>query len=319
MVELRRELGAIPPFRLPARNGRDGLTRLRGGVLQRLLHHGEEPVLVRAAQTEPDRVLLGAWAQSEAGAEHGVARMEFALGLDVDVRRFHELFASDPHIGPSVRRRPWLRVMRRPQPFEALAFAICEQLIEYERAAAIERRIVAKLGRRWELPGGLAGVRASAGGRGGVRASAGGRGGSRERSPAASMLRDSPTAAALAAASPALLQSLDLGAPRARALVRAAREVATGRIDLDGLDHERAWSRLRAIRGIGSWTVEMLAVHGQGREDQVPAGDLGLLKAVGRRLGGGDPHAFAEESEVRDFFRPYGQWAGLAAAHLLVP
>lgn len=286
MVELRRELPAIPPFRLPSRNGADGLTKLRGGVLQRLLHDGEEPVVVRAAQTAPDRVLIGAWASSEAGAEHGITRMRFALGLDVDVRRFHELFARDPHIGASVLRRPWLRVARRPQPFEALAFAICEQLIEYERAASIERRIVAKLGRRLQ----------------------------RQDGPP---LRDSPTATALALAAPALLQSLDLGAPRARSLVKAAREVAAGRIDLDDPDHERAWRRLRAIPGIGSWTVEMLALHGQGREDQVPAGDLGLLKAVGRRLSGGDPRAIAEEEQVREFFRPYGRWSGLAAAHLL--
>lgn len=288
MVEVRRELPAIAPFRLPALNGADGLTKLRGGVLQRLLHHGEEPVVVRVAQTAPDRVLVGAWAQSEAGAEHGIARMRFALGLDVDVRRFHSLFADDPFVGASVRRRPWLRVARRPQPFEALAFAICEQLIEYERAATIERRIVAKLGRRLQRRDGPA-------------------------------LRDSPTAAALAATAPALLQSLDLGAPRACALVRAAREVAAGRIDLDGPDHERGWRRLKAIQGIGSWTVEMLALHGQGREDQVPAGDLGLLKAVGRRLGNGDPRAFAKEDQVRAFFRPYGSWAGLAAAHLLAP
>jgi len=309
VVELRREMCAIAPFRLPSRNGMDGLAKLRGGVLQRLLHHHEEPVVVRAAQTAPDRVLIGAWARSEESAEHGISRMRFALGLDVDVRRFHELFASDPHIGASVRRRPWLRVARRPQPFEALAFAICEQLIEYERAASIERRIVARLGRRWESQGGS---RAR-------RSGASGDGASGDGASASAVLRDIPTAATLAAASPALLQSFDLGGPRARTLVKAAREVSLGRIDLYDPDHERGWRRLRAISGIGSWTVEMLALHGQGRDDQVPAGDLGLLKAVGRRLSGGDPKAFAEESQVRDFFRPYGRWSGLAVAHLLAP
>jgi hypothetical protein len=32
-------------------------------------------------------------------------------------------------------------------------------------------------------------------------------------------------------------------------------------------------------------------------------------------LSGGDPEAFAEESQVRELFAPYGEWAGLAAAH----
>ncbi len=97
--------------------------------------------------------------------------------------------------------------------------------------------------------------------------------------------------------------------------MRAAREVARGRVDLHDADHERGWRRLRAIPGIGSWTVEMLALRGQGRHDQLPAGDLNLLKLVGRALSGGDPHAVACEQEVRSFFAPYEEWAGLAAAH----
>ena len=39
----------------------------------------------------------------------------------------------------------------------------------------------------------------------------------------------------------------------------------------------------------------MLALHGQGRHDQLPAGDVGLLKLVGRTLSGGDPQARAQE------------------------
>ncbi len=286
-VELREELTPAGPFRLPGRNGMDGLLRRRGRVLERLLHHHGEPVLVRVAQPCPERVLFGARAASLQAARHGIERMRFALGVDDDLRPFLRRFADDPLIGRSLRRRPWLRVARRPEPFEALVWAICEQLIEYERAAAIERRVVAVLGRRWV-------------------------GWDGEHSP----LGDSPDAAVLAAASPALLQSLDLGAGRARALVRASGEVARGRVDLHDSDHEAGWQRLRGIPGIGAWTIEMLALHGQGRHDQLPAGDLGLLKLVGRALGGGDPRAFADEQQVRGYFAPYGEWAGLAWAHM---
>jgi 3-methyladenine DNA glycosylase/8-oxoguanine DNA glycosylase len=213
--------------------------------------------------------------------------MRFALGVDEDLRAFHRRFARDPLIGRSLRRRPWLRVRRRPEPFEALAWAVCEQLIEYERAAAIERRVVASLGRRWVGWDG-----------------------------ANSPLRDVPTPAALAGTAPALLESFDLAGTRALTLVRAAREVALGRVDLHSSEHERGWCRLRAIPGIGSWTVEMLALCGQGRHDQLPAGDLGLLKLVGRLSSGGDPRARAQEHEVREFFAPYEEWAGLAAVHM---
>ncbi len=288
VVELRVEVRPAGPFRLTLRGGMDGVLRRRGAVLERLLHHGEQPVIVRVAQTAHDRVLFGAHAQSRPAAAHGIARMRFALGVDEDLRAFRRRFLRDPLIGASVRRRPWLRVSRRPEPFEALAWAICEQLIEYERAAAIERRVVAALGRRWVEPGAA------------------------ERA-----LRDLPAPEVLAGTAPALLQSFDLAGGRAIALVRAAREVASGRVDLHSADHERGWRRLRAIPGIGSWTVEMLALHGQGRHDQLPALDLGLVKLVGRLLSGGDPRARADEQQVRAFFAPYGEWAGLAAAHML--
>jgi 3-methyladenine DNA glycosylase/8-oxoguanine DNA glycosylase len=285
-VEQRVEIRPEGPFRLP-RGGMDGVMRRRGGVLERLLHHEGEPVLVRAAQTAPDRVVLGARASTREAAAHGIARMRFALGVDEDLRAFLRRFACDPLIGRSVRRRPWLRTSRRPEPFEALAWAVCEQLIEYERAAAIERRLLAMLGRRWIGWDG-----------------------------AASPLRDLPTPAQLAGTAPALLESFDLAGTRAITLVRAAREVALGRVDLHSSEHEHSWRRLRAIPGVGSWTVEMLALHGQGRHDQLPAGDVGLLKLVGRLLSGGDPRARAQEHEVREFFAPYEEWAGLAATHM---
>ena len=65
-VEQRVEIRPAGPFRLP-RGGMDGVLRRRGGVLERLLHHEGEPVLVRAAQTAPDRVVLGARASTPRG------------------------------------------------------------------------------------------------------------------------------------------------------------------------------------------------------------------------------------------------------------
>jgi len=281
-VETRVEVRPASPFRLPG-GGLDGVARRRGGVLERLLHVRGQAVVLRAAQPAHDRVVLGAWAPTREAAEEGLRRLRFGLGVDDDLRPFLRAFRDDPWIGPSVRRAPWIRPPRRPLPFEALAWAICEQLIEFERATAIERRIVWRLGRRCPRTG----------------------------------LRDLPDAATLAGVAPARLQSLDLALSRAVALRRCAHEVATGRVDLDDPDHERAWARLRRIPGVGQWTIDMLAQQGQGRHDVFPAGDLGFLKLVGRRLSGGDPYARATEEQVREVFAPYGRWAGVAAAHAL--
>jgi 3-methyladenine DNA glycosylase/8-oxoguanine DNA glycosylase len=290
-VELRVEVRPASPFRLPRMLGMDGVTRRRGGVIERLLHDpAGEPVAVRVAQSTPDAVLFGARARRQESAEHGIARMRFALGVDDDLGGFVTRYARDPLIGESLRRRAWLRVRRRPEPFEALVWAVCEQLIEYERAAAIQGRLVRRLGRSWT--------------------------GSEEQA-WASGLRDLPTAGTLAGAPPALMQACDLAGTRAIALRRAAREVADGRVQLHGERSvlERGWRRLRAIPGIGAWTVETLALCGQGRYDQLPAGDLGLLQLAGRLLSGGDPRARASEDQVRELFAPYGEWAGLAAVH----
>jgi 3-methyladenine DNA glycosylase/8-oxoguanine DNA glycosylase len=257
--------------------GRDGVLCRSGHVLSRLLHVGEEAVVVRAWSTGSG-VRLRAEAPSQEAAASGIERMRFALGVDHDLSEFHRAFRRDPLVGPTIRTRPWLRPRRRPEPFEALAWAICEQLIESRRAAVIQRRLVRRFGR----PSGCG------------------------------TLRDVPAAALLAGRAPAEIEACGLAPKRAIAMVRAAREVATGRADLS--QHEPAWRRLRAIREIGSWTIEMLAFEGQGRDDQLPAGDLKYVKLVGRLAGLGRR---ATEDEVRAFFAPYAEYAGLAGLYAL--
>lgn len=264
----------------------EGLTRRRGNGLVRLLHVGDEPVVVAVSG-----VVFAARAASEDVARQGIARMRFALGVDDDLSGFYERFHDDPLIGRAVRARPWLRARRNPDPWETLMWSITEQLIEMTRAVGIQRRMVRMLGR------GYAGF------------------------------RDSPSARAIAGCAPAELEACGLAGKRALAMRRAAREVAAGRVALapgavragcaapavlDAPD----FARLLAIPEIGTWTVEMLALHGLGRYDVLPAGDLGYLKLVGR-LTTGNPKAVADEAEVRGFFEPYAPWAGLAAQHLI--
>jgi DNA-3-methyladenine glycosylase II len=266
----------VGPYRLPPA-GRDGLLRRREGVFWRLLHDAEgRPVVVRAWPVG-GALRFRAEAFDQDAAEWGIGRMRFAFGVDHSLAEFHQAFKRDPLLGPIIRRAPWARPLRRPEPFEALAWAITEQLIETERAEEIQRRIVWRYGRRGE-----------------------------------DGLRDAPTPAALAARAPAEFCALDLAPRRALAMVESARAVAAGRVDLS--EHERAWHRLQRIRNIGPWTIEKLAFHGQGRDDMLPAGDLAYVKLVGRMLRLGRR---AEVDEVREFFRPYAPYEGLAGMYLL--
>jgi len=254
----------------------DGLSRRRGDGFVRLLHVTGEPVVVAVSG-----VVFAARAADEAAAREGIARMRFAVGIDDDLLAFHQRFRDDPLIGRAVRARPWLRVRRNPDPWETLMWSITEQLIDMPRALAIQRRMIAMLGRRAEG------------------------------------LRDSPSAETIAGCAPAELEACGLAGKRALAMRRAAREVASGRVTFVRAGSGASdFARLLAIPEIGTWTVEMLALHGLGRLDVVPAGDLGYLKLVGR-LSTGNPKAIADEAEVRGFFAPYAPWAGLAANYLI--
>src|SRR3954469_16407975 len=258
---------------------RDGVTRRRGRALVRAIHHGDECAVVAAWATRGG-VQLRAQGPSHEAAAYALGRMRYALGVDHDLAPFHARFKSDRLLGPILRRMPWIRPRRIADPFQALAWAITEQLIEVDRAFAIQRRLTFRYG----------------------------------RASACGTLRDSPSAHTLAGRAPAELQACDLSAARSLALVLCAREVATGRVDLNSPDHERGWQRLLRIREIGPWTLEKLAVHGQGRDDQLPAGDLAYSKLVGRLAGLGRR---ATVDEVRAFFEPYAPYRGIASTYLL--
>jgi 3-methyladenine DNA glycosylase/8-oxoguanine DNA glycosylase len=241
------------------------------------MHFRDEPVIARAWEVSGG-IRVAADAPSRTAALYGIERMRFLCGLDHDLSEFHARFRSDPLIGPIIRRWPAVRPPRKAEPFEALAFAITEQLIDGDRAYAIQRRLI----RRW-----------------GRRSTCG-------------EWRDAPTAEALAGGAPAELAARDLAPKRALAMIKVAREVASGRVDLD--EHEPAWARLRAIREIGSWTVEKLALEGQGRDDMLPAGDLAYVKIVGRLAALGRR---ATEDEVREFFAPYEPFQALAGTYVI--
>ena len=89
------------PFRLPRASGPDGVLQVRAASCTGCCTtvRQSEPVVVRVAQTARDRVLFGAPAADPAAAAWGIERMRFALGVDDDLRPFHERFRDDPLIG----------------------------------------------------------------------------------------------------------------------------------------------------------------------------------------------------------------------------
>jgi DNA-3-methyladenine glycosylase II len=292
------EVRVAAGYALP-RGSTDRTLRVRGGVATRFLHVEGSPVLVRAWQPARDRVRLraeavepGAVSWPPAGPPEearpagrdqlalAIERLRFALAVDLDLGEFHRRFRRDRLLGPLIRRLPGYRPLRTPWPWEALAGSVVGQLIEADRAARIERRIVGRWGARL---------------------------GSGPEAP-----RDVPAAATIAGRAPAELSSMDLAPSRAEALRRVAAEVARGRCALADPAADR---RLLALPQIGPWTVQRLGLFGRGDLDSLPAGDLAYIKLVGRLAGLGRR---ATIPEVEEFYSEYEPFRGLVGSLTLV-
>ena len=217
-------------------------------------------MLVRVAQTGARPRCCSARARRAARRRaHGIERMRFALGVDDDPRPFLRRFARDPLIGRSVRAASV--AARAPAP-RSLRGARAGDLRAADRVRA-RRRDRAPRRRRARAPLGRLGRRPQHACRPAAAGAA--RRHARRRC-------SSPSTSRAAARS---------RSSRRRARWRAGASTSTPSAT------STAGGRLRAIPGIGPWTVEMMALHGQGRHDQLPAGDLGLLQFAGRVLCGG--------------------------------
>jgi DNA-3-methyladenine glycosylase II len=84
------------------------------------------------------------------------------------------------------------------------------------------------------------------------------------------------------------LHALGLSRAKAASIVNLAELHLSGSLDsddLDALDDEGVITALTAVRGVGRWTAEMFLIHQLRRPDVLPAGDLGIRKAVQAQWG----------------------------------
>ena len=151
----------------------------------------------------------------------------------------------------SVARVPGLRVPGAFDGFELAVRAILGQRISVAAATTLAGRVAATFGEPLETP-------------------------------FPSLSRAGPTPTRLACAQEADLTALGISAARARCIIALARAVASGVIDLQsGIDAESVIPALLELPGIGDWTAQYIAMRALRWPDAFPAGDLGLLKAMG--------------------------------------
>jgi len=119
-----------------------------------------------------------------------------------------------------------------------------------------------------------------------------------------------PTCESLARLSPARLCACGLAPSRAATLARLVRTVDLER--LRNVPGDGALARLARERGIGPWSVGVVALAGLGRYDRGLVGDLGLLKLQAALTG-----VWPSQGDTAELLAPYGEWQGLASVFLL--
>lgn len=175
-----------------------------------------------------------------------IARVRRWLDLDLDPHTVRAAFGTDPVLAPLVAARPGLRILGHLDDFEAASFAVLGQQVSLAAARTFQRRFVAAYGEP------IAGT----------------------------PFRAFPAPAAIAALDMLQLRAaLGLTRSRAQTLHGVAQEFADGML-LSG-EPGSIRERLLALRGIGPWTADYLALRAVGDRDAFPVGDLVLRRALG--------------------------------------
>jgi DNA-3-methyladenine glycosylase II len=130
------------------------------------------------------------------------------------------------------------------------------------------------------------------------------------------LIGDRDPATAIASASDAELRAVGLSAAKAASLRDLAARSLDGRLELDrihDLSDDNARAQLTSVRGIGPWTADLFLLAQLGRADVLPAGDLGIRRAV--QLAYGLPE-MPTEREVRQLGEAWRPYRSLATAYL---
>lgn len=189
-----------------------------------------------------------------------VQRVREMLDLDAPTALIGAALHHDRRLARLFDLRPGIRVPGAWDGFELTVRAILGQQVSVKAATTLAGRIARRYGEPVSLPSSLQG-------RDGL-----------------ALETSFPTPQRLARAR---FNDLGLVGSRADTIRRVAAAVLRGDISFDDAqDPDEFRASLTAIRGIGEWTAEYVAMRGLKHPDAFPASDLGLLKAIepGRKV-----------------------------------
>lgn len=183
------------------------------------------------------------------------ARVRRLLDADCDPLVVDDALAADPHLAPLVHARPGLRLPGQLDGAEVAVQTVLGQQVSLASARTAARRLVEQHGEPVRLDDEHV------------------------------VDRLFPSMATVAGLDPGDPDVLRMPRARARALVGLAAALAAGEVPLDGsLGSSEVRERLLALRGIGPWTADYVALRALGDPDRFLPTDIGVRNA-GRLLG----------------------------------
>jgi len=207
-----------------------------------------------------------------------LARLRRVFDLAADPLAIAGHLSQDPILAPLVAKRPGLRVPGAWDGFELAVRAVLGQQITVSAAVRLAKLLVRSYGEPLAVP-------------------------------ALGLSHFFPRAEVLASA-----DLTSLGMPKSRAATLSALAAASLKnpeLFANECGLEEAVQRLRAIRGIGEWTAQYIALRQLREPDAFPASDVGVLRALADERG---LRPTANEVLARaERWRP---WRAYAAQHL---
>ena len=123
-----------------------------------------------------------------------------------------------------------------------------------------------------------------------------------------------PPPQALLDADPQALRDAGLSWRKVEYVRDLAEHVLSGALELDRLDKladEEVIAEITAVRGFGLWSAQMFLIFFLERPDVLPAGDLGIRRAVQLAYGLDAPPAPAELEALAEPWRPHRTLASI--------
>jgi AraC family transcriptional regulator, regulatory protein of adaptative response / DNA-3-methyladenine glycosylase II len=253
-----------------------GVEDVSDGVYRRTIVLDGDPGVLEVLAGGDDHLLLLAHLPHWRELIHIVERARRLASLDVDPVEPARHLGDDPIIGPLLRARPGIRPPGTWDPFETGVRAIIGQQVTIAAANTIAGRLVQRHGQP------VAGLTEL------------------------DLTHTFPSPEALATAD---LSGIGIPRSREEAIRSFARAVTEDTVRLDrSVSLEQLVSSITAIDGLGPWTANYLALR-LGERDAYPTTDLGLQRALGRRM----RRSVEAPDELSERWRP---WRAVAATHL---